>query len=103
MTTAIITWALPTVRSDGSPQDPNLLDFVATGFSADGGANFTDFGNILSGDEQKLTIPDLVDGGYIVRLQVFDTDGKFGVTVDTAIAISLSNPGAVTNVVVDLS
>lgn len=100
--TANITWTLPTTRSNGSPQDPALLDAVVLSFSADLGANFVTLDTVLATDPQTLAIPDLVDGDYIVRLVVRDSQLRVGAPVDTAFLIDTSLPGAVTDVVVEL-
>jgi len=103
MKSARISWDLPTTRSNGEAQDPALLDYVEVGFSADLGQTFTTFGQILASvSPQETVIPDLVDGDYVVRLQVFDVDGLESALVDTAFNIDTSVPGAVTNVVVTL-
>jgi hypothetical protein len=100
--TAVITWGLPTTRDNGSAQDPAGLDYVDVSFSADLGANFVGLSNVPATDPQTVTIPDLVDGDYVIRLQVFDKGGKAGAAVDTSFLIDTSVPGVVTNVVVDL-
>lgn len=99
---ALITWDLPTTRSNGNAQDPALLVQVNVGFSADLGANFTVFPPVDAQGVQELLIPDLVDGEYIVRLSVSDGNGV-GADVDTSFVIDTSLPGTVTNVVVALS
>ncbi len=100
--TATITWVLPTTRSDGKPQDPLQLDYVSVDFSADLGTTFVGLLNVPAADPQVMVIPDLVDGDYIVRLTVYDLDGKLGASVDTPFLIDTSVPGSVTSVVVAL-
>ena len=101
---AIITYVLPTTRSNGKPQDPAGLNYVAISLSADLGVNFTPLPSIVVGnpDGPTRTIPDLVDGDYVVRLIVVDNELKTGAPIDTPFVIDTSLPGTVTNVVVDL-
>jgi len=100
--TATVTWNLPTTRSNGAAQDPAELDAVVVSFSADLGANFVELDTVFATDPQTISVPDLVDGDYIVRLVVRDLDLKVGAPVDTPFVIDTSLPGTVTNVVVDL-
>lgn len=100
--TANITYTLPTTRDNGAPQDPALLDAVLVSFSADLGANFVALDTIPADEPSVASIPDLVDGDYIVRLEVRDLDLKVGLPVDTPFVIDTSLPGSVTNVEVTL-
>lgn len=101
--TATVTWDLPTTRVSGNPLDPATLVGVDVYLSADLGANFTLLNTVAPVDPQMLVVPDLVDGDYIVRLEVRDLDGQVSVAVDTSFLIDLSAPDGVTNVVVSLA
>ena len=101
--TATVTWDLPTTRESGNPLDPATLAGTDVYLSADAGANFTLLNTVDPVDPQTLIIPDLVDGDYIVRLEVRDLDGRVSVAVDTPFLIDLSAPSGVTNVAVVLA
>ena len=96
------TWDLPTKRESGRDLDPATLAGVDVGFSADDGANFVSLAPVAPADIQESFIPDLVDGDYIIRLEVRDLEGAVGVAVDTGFFIDTSAPGVVQNVVVVL-
>lgn len=100
--TAVVTWQLPTSRESGGPLDIADIQHVEVSLSADLGVNFSILGNVTPLAAQERTIPDLVDGDYVVRLVVVDVNGLRSANVDTSFLIDTSAPGTVTNVVVDL-
>ncbi len=97
--TLTVTWDLPTTRTSGNPLDPSEISGVDVSFSADG-TNFTGLGLNTGG---SVTIPDLIDGDWVVRLTVVDTEGRRSADVDVPVLIDTSAPGTVTNVNVTLS
>lgn len=101
--TANITWSLPTTRSNGKPQVLAELDYTVVSFSVNGGLDYAQLDQVAAVATQGVTIPDLVDGDYGVRLRVYDDAGKFGADVDTLFVIDTSVPGAVTDVQITLT
>ena len=105
MKTAVVTWELPTTRVSGGPITLNEIAGVAVSLSADGGANFATLSNVLVPNPMTITIPDLVDGDYIVRLVVVAKGGTRSANSETpftVITADNSPPGTVQNVVVGL-
>lgn len=79
MTTAVISWELP-IPSGG--QRP--IDRVRVALSADGGVNWSTLPDVPAElptgepNPQEVTIADIAQGGWQVRLTVVDIDGVSG-------------------------
>ena len=102
---AIVTWTLPTLRKSGRPIDLTKVAGIDVWFTAETIPDpaFVILGTVATDVEQSRTIPDLVDGDYIVRL-VVRMIGAGGVSapVDTPFFIDTSAPEGVTAVNVQL-
>lgn len=98
--TILVTWDLPTTRVSGNPLDP--ADILGVKVSIDAGAGFAFAGSMLPTDPQQWIFPDMVDGDYVIRLEVTTALGD-SAPVDTAVQIDDSLASPVTNVVVTLT
>jgi hypothetical protein len=103
MTTAVVTWDLPTTRESGGPITPEDISGVQVSLSSDGGATFIAQGNIFVPNPMTISIPNLDDGTYIIRLVVVAKGGVRSANSDTPFTIvtaDTSPPSTVQNVIV---
>ena len=68
---------LPTKRTSQRPLRIEEIDFVTISISADGGANYTEFGR-YEPDELSTVITELEPGEWFVSGAVTDTNGNTG-------------------------
>jgi hypothetical protein len=99
MTTATVTYTLPTKR-------PFAADFshVIIALSVNGGADWTDIGNIPVADPPTVSAANLVPGNWIARGILYDVNGLASPEATEAFVIpDNSGPDAIENLTVALS
>lgn len=89
-----VTWTLPTTRESGKPLDPAAIQHVRVDISADGGANYAEFG-AYTPDVLETVVQDLEPGDWAFRGTVVDSaDRESAPKVGFITIVDASPPGA---------
>lgn len=104
MSTATLTWPLPTTRTDLTPLLLEDIAGVKVSMSADGGGHFSPPVLVPAGVEQTFSASNLTPGVYIFRLVVEDMEGRNSANTDVDAVVTdpdvIAPPSAIVDVVV---
>ena len=97
-----LNWVLPTTRESGKPLAPEDVGHVTILLSADGGANFGEFGQFTR-DVLETTVTDLEPGNWVFGGVVVDTAKKASKMTTANITIpDATAPGALISLTLSL-
>lgn len=97
MARATLTWTLPTTRIDGATLNPEDIKHTEISMSADGGENFSPPVEVPSDGVQTFSVDGLVGGSYLFKAVVVDMQLRRSADADTAGAIELTAPSAISD------
>lgn len=102
MSTATLTWTLPTTRTDGSSLGPTEIASVLV-FDAVNGAAIGQIGSV-PGPGTRFTTGSLVGGTHVFTVVVVDTNGDDSAPSAPAfLTITVAAPNPATNLVATLN